>query len=176
MSAMRPQLEARAQALFQGEHRLGRPVGGDDDLLVLTVQGVEGVEELFLGGLFAGDELDVIDEQDVDAAIFVAEGLRGVAADGVDQVVGKLLGGDIQHLQTALRALVTNGMQQVGLAQPDAAVQEEWVVRLGRFLGYRLGGGMRQAVAGANHKVFKGIARVQGGVLSLGFNRKNGCS
>ena len=74
-----PQLEARAQALFQGEHRFGRPVRGDDDLFILSVEGIEGVEELFLGGFFAGDKLDVINQQDVDPAVFVAESLRGVS-------------------------------------------------------------------------------------------------
>ena len=41
--------------------------------LSCAVQGVEGVEELLLGGFLAGDELDVIDQQHVDAAVVVAE-------------------------------------------------------------------------------------------------------
>ena len=69
-------LEARAQAFLQGHHGLGRAVGGDDDLLVLPVQGVEGVEELLLGRFLAGDELDVVDQQHVDAAVVVAEVAR----------------------------------------------------------------------------------------------------
>ena len=35
------------------------------DRLVGVVQGVEGVEELFLGGLLAGDELDIVHQQQV---------------------------------------------------------------------------------------------------------------
>ena len=44
-------LEAGAQTLFQTFDLLGRAVGGNDDLLVGIVQGVEGVEELLLRGL-----------------------------------------------------------------------------------------------------------------------------
>ena len=38
-------------------------VGGEDDLLACLVQGVEGVEELLLGALLAGEELDIVDDQ-----------------------------------------------------------------------------------------------------------------
>ena len=45
----------------------------DHDLLAVLVQRVERVEELFLRPLFAGDELDVVDQQHVDAPVAVAE-------------------------------------------------------------------------------------------------------
>jgi hypothetical protein len=51
----------------------GRAVGGDDDLLVLIHQRVEGVEELFLRAVLAGDELHVIDHQHVDRAEHLLE-------------------------------------------------------------------------------------------------------
>ena len=86
-----PPLEARAQAFLQGGHCLGRTVGGDHDLLVLPMQGVESMEEFFLGGVFASDELNIIDQEHVHLAIFFAEGRGGFVADGVDQVVGKFL-------------------------------------------------------------------------------------
>ena len=66
-------LEAGAEAVFEVGELFGGPVGGDDDLLHALVQRVEGVEELFLGALLAGEELDVVDEQDVDVAELVAE-------------------------------------------------------------------------------------------------------
>ena len=39
-------------------------ISGDDDLAVRLKQRVEGVEELVLSALFAGDELNVVDNQD----------------------------------------------------------------------------------------------------------------
>ena len=56
------------------------------------MKGIKSVEEFFLGGFFAGNELDIIDKQNIGSAIFVAEGRSGVSADGVDQVVGKFFG------------------------------------------------------------------------------------
>ena len=57
--------EARAQALLELLELARRPVGGDDDLLAGLVERVERVEELDLGLLLLGEELDVVDEQDV---------------------------------------------------------------------------------------------------------------
>jgi len=58
-------LEAAAQAVFDLGELLGRAVAGDHDLLHGVVQRVESLEELFLGALLAGEELDVIGEQNV---------------------------------------------------------------------------------------------------------------
>src|SRR5271157_1771876 len=160
MSAARP--------LFQRHQGPGRAVGGDDDLLVLPVQGVEGVEKLLLGGFLAGDELDIVDQQDVDRAVFIPEGLGGVTADGVDQVVGELFAGNVKDVASAAMTVIANGMQQVGLAQADAPVQEERVVGAGGILGDRPCSGRRQAVVRADHEVLKGIAGVEAGTAWSG--------
>jgi hypothetical protein len=104
---------------------------------MLLVQGVEGVEELFLGALLAGEELDVVDEQDVDGAVLVAEAGHLVVADGVDHLVGELFAGDVADGGVGLAALdeVADGLHEVGLAHADAAVEEERVVGLGGALG-----------------------------------------
>ena len=62
-------LEAAAQSLLERGDLLGRPVAGEDDLLAVLVDRVEGVEELLLRALLVGDELDVVDEQQVDLAV-----------------------------------------------------------------------------------------------------------
>jgi hypothetical protein len=54
------------------------------------VQRVEGVEELLLHALLAGEELDVVDEQHVDGAELVAEAGHLVVAERVDQLVDEL--------------------------------------------------------------------------------------
>ena len=54
-------LEAGAQPFLQRFDLLGRSVGGQDDLLVVLVERIEGVEELLLGALLAADELDIVD-------------------------------------------------------------------------------------------------------------------
>jgi len=59
------------------------------------------MKEFFLGRFFSGDELDIIHQQHIIATIFFTKSLGGVAADGVDQIVGKLFRRNIQHGQAA---------------------------------------------------------------------------
>src|SRR5699024_10608624 len=47
----------------------GRTVGGDDDLLVVLVEVVKCMEELFLGRILAREELDIVDQEVVGAAV-----------------------------------------------------------------------------------------------------------
>jgi hypothetical protein len=64
---------------------------------LLGQQRFEGVEELLLRALLAGDELDVVDEQQIEGAIFRAKLAGAVIADGIDEVVGEALGGEIEQ-------------------------------------------------------------------------------
>ena len=63
-----PPPEPADQAFLQPGELVRGPVGGDHDLLAGAVQVVERVEELGLGLLALGEELDVVDEQHVDLA------------------------------------------------------------------------------------------------------------
>ena len=97
-------LEARDQALLQVLDLAGRPVAGQHDLLVRLVQGVERVEELLLDALLAGQELDVVDQQHIGLAVLPAEPDQLVVLDGVDVLVGELLGGDVGDARALLVA------------------------------------------------------------------------
>ena len=70
-----------------------------DDLFLRVVQRVERVEELRLRPLLADDELDVVDEQDIDAAVPFAELEDAVVPDGVDDLVHEPLGRDVGELE-----------------------------------------------------------------------------
>ena len=134
-----------------------------DDLLARLVDGVEGVEELLLRPLALGDELDVVDEQHVDAPIPVAEVLHLLLADRVDEVVRELLARRVQDpLARELAGdRVADGVHQVRLAEADAAVQEERVVRVPGPLGDAQGGRMCQAVGASDDEVVERVATVQ---------------
>ncbi len=97
MSASRPHSNRVRSRSSSVASSLRRAVGGDDDLLVRVVQGVEGVEELLLRPLAVLQELDVVDQQDVDVAVAALERAGLVVAQAVDEVVGELLGGDVPH-------------------------------------------------------------------------------
>ncbi len=156
-------LEARAEAVFDVAEFLGGAVGGEDDLLGVAVKGVEGVEELFLGFFLAGEELDVVDEEDVDGAVLVAEAGHLVEAGGVGEVVDELFAADVADGGVGLEALylVADGVHEVGFAHADAAVEEEGVVGLGGALGDGDGGGERELVAGAGDEAVEVVAGVE---------------
>src|SRR4051812_27922638 len=48
-----PPLEARAQPILENRDGFWRPIAGEHDLTTSLVDGVERVEKLFLGALFA---------------------------------------------------------------------------------------------------------------------------
>ncbi len=127
------------------------------------MEGVEGVEELLLGALLAGEELDVVDEEDVDVAELVAEAGHLVVADGVDHLVGELFAGDVGDGGVGLAAfhVVSDGVHEVGFAHADAAVEEEGVVGLGGSFGDGLRGGHGELVSGADDEGVELIFRVE---------------
>jgi hypothetical protein len=78
----------------------------------------------------------------------------GASLKGDDEVVHELLGRDVTHrtVGLALLHIATYGVQQVCLAEPGAAVDEEWVVRVrGRF-GDGKRGRMGKAIGRSDHE------------------------
>src|SRR5439155_3700741 len=121
-------LETRTQPILELRDGLRLTVGAKDDLLPLLVDRVEGVEELLLGSFLAGDELDVVDEQDVDAAVTLSKLLALLAADGIDEFIGELFARRVHDalLGVARQHGMPDGVHQMCLAQPDATVDEQW--------------------------------------------------
>ena len=164
-----PPLEAAAQPLLEGQDRLGRPVGGQDDLLAVLVDRVEGVEELLLRPLLVGDELDVVDEEEVDPPVAGAEVVDLALLDRGDELVGELLGRGVDDALARELGddLVADRVHQVGLAEAHAAVQEERVVGVARALRHGQAGRVGEAVGRADDEVAEGVARVDEGRAAL---------
>jgi hypothetical protein len=78
--------------VFQPLNFAGRAVAGEHDLLVSLVQRVEGVEKFLLNPFLAGEELDVVNQQHVGLAVFLAEFGELVVLDAVNVFVGELFG------------------------------------------------------------------------------------
>ena len=133
-SVIRPHSNRLRSRSSSASSRLGGAVGGQHDLLVGVVEGVERVEELLLGLGLALQELDVVDQQHVDVAVAALEAVLPVVADRVDELVGELFARDVADLRAAVEAadVVADRVQQVGLAQPGLAVDQERVVGLAR--------------------------------------------
>ena len=63
---------------------------------------------------------------------------------------------------------IADGVQQVDLAQPNAAIQKQGIVRARGFFGYRLRYGVRQSVVGADNEVIEGVAWIDARKLRRG--------
>ena len=162
-------LEPAAQPLLERHDRLRWPVGRQHDLLAVLVDRVERVEELFLGPFLVRDELDVVDQEQVDPPVAGAEVVDLALLDRRDELVGELLA---RRVDDALARelgdhLVADGVHQVRLAEPHAAVQEERVVGVPRALGDRQARGVGEAVGRPDDEVGEGVARVEVGRPAL---------
>ena len=158
-------LEARPEPLLEGQDRLRRPVGGQHDLLAVLVDRVERVEELFLGPFLVRDELDVVDQQQVDPAVAGPEVVDLALLDRRDELVGELLAGRVHDALARELAddRVADRVHQVGLAQADAAIQEQRVVGVTGTLGDRERRRVGQAVGRADDEVREGVAGIEVG-------------
>ena len=162
MSADRPHWKRETRRLQRGDLGHGA-VAGDDDLLLGLEEVVEGVEELLLDALLAGEELHIVHQQDVHVAVTLPELRQGVLLDGVDVFVGEFFRGEVGDLGlgVALEDAVPDGVHQVGLAEAGGAVEEEGVVGLRGRLGDGKGGGMGELVILADDEVLEGVARIE---------------
>src|SRR5208283_4334830 len=129
--------EARYQSLLDVAKLLEIDVTGDDDLLAAGHQGLEGVEEFLLCAALAGEELDVVDQQQIERVVVALEFIEGLALIGAHDVADVLLRVDISDLggRAPRKDGVSHGMYQMGLAQARSAVQKERVVGATGILG-----------------------------------------
>ena len=127
-------LEPLAQPLLD-RHELARePVAGEHELAPGLVQRVERVEELLLGLGLAGEELDVVDQQDVGVAVGLLEAVERSRPERPDEVVGERLDGRVADDRAAAERedVVADRVEEVGLAEARRGVQEQRVVGLAR--------------------------------------------
>src|SRR4029077_15852652 len=127
-----PGLEALTQPVLERLQVVRRAIGGEHDLPTAVVEGVERVEELLLGLGLALEELHVVQEQHVDVTKARLEALGLPTAESAEKLVCEGLSGGAAHGEP--RAVCEqqgrDGAQQVRLADPGRAADEERVVGL----------------------------------------------
>ena len=74
-------LESGPQALHQARRAFRRGIARDHDLLLMIVEFVEGVKELFLRPFLAGQDLDVVDQQHIGGAVVAMKRRHPVRAE-----------------------------------------------------------------------------------------------
>ncbi|MNW55056.1 hypothetical protein D3C74_326930 [compost metagenome] len=131
------------------------------------MQRVEGVEELLHRLFLALQELDVVDQEHVDVAVAPLERPGLALADRVDEVVRELLGVHVAHADVRVQVVrvVADRVQEVRLAEAGLPVDEEGVVGLGRRLGDRDSGSVREPVRRSDDERLEDVLRVQPGRL-----------
>ena len=126
------------------------------------------MEKLLLGRILAADELHVVDHQQIDRAELILEVHRRAEAQCANELVHEFLGRQVDHL--AARGVQADmpgdRVHQMGLAEADAAIEEERVERhgmdrAGAGLGNPPGGGMGQFVGLADDEILEREARVE---------------
>ena len=157
-----PPRKTCAQPLFEGREVLRGAVGSDDDLLVRLIKVVEDVEERFLHGILAAEELDVVDHEHVARAVLLSEAVAVLvvaATDDPDELVDHGLGVGVDHfcLGRVFEQEVADGVQKVSLPETDAAVDEERVIFPARVLRNGLCGGESELIGFSLHKSVEGI-------------------
>ena len=158
-------LQARAHALVEPFDVVGRARRSDDHLPPAVEQRVDDVVELLLGALTV-HELQVVDQQHVDAAELLLEGQRVLAAQRFDELIAEALGREIEHLRVGRPALHLpgDGVQQMRLAEADRGVDVERI-EAGSFAERRFGDlrctGVRHAVRRADDEAVERVARIE---------------
>src|SRR5436305_8103875 len=124
---------------------------------------VEGVKEFLLRALLASQKLDIVDEQKIGLAIALSEFHEITVLDRIDELVDELFTREVHHLHVfSFRPhILPDGLHQVGFAQPNAAVNEQWVVRARRRLRDGKTGGMRDFIVWGDDERLECVSRIQ---------------
>lgn len=126
--------KAGYEAFFEPANLAWRPVGGQDDLLMRIIESIEGMEEDFLQSFFSGEEMHIIDQQDIDTAKVVSEIRQGFVVEGIDIEVAEFLTEEIFDFGAflILANCLRDRLQQVGFPEAGGAVDEKRVVNSSR--------------------------------------------
>jgi hypothetical protein len=156
-------VEAAGQSFVDVHQPLGVGVAGHDDVGALGQQGFEGVEELLLRAVLAGEELHVVDQQQIEVVVLGLQFVEGLALVVLDDVADELLGVQVQHagLGVVAQQGVAHGVHQMRLAQADAAIDEQRVVHLARCAGHVQCRGARHLVGASGNQGVESQGGVQ---------------
>ena len=118
------------------------------------------MEKFLLCAVLAGDELNIIHEQQVRVAVFLAEVLGRAGADGFDHLVDKLLALNVGNLRRGVVVAdgLADGEQKMRLAEAGVSVDEQGVIRLTGVLRHGNGRRMGELVARADDEAVERIA------------------
>jgi len=121
------------------------------------------MEELFLGTLLLGEELDIVDQQGIHRAIEALEFVDRIELQRLDHIGNKAFGMQINDFRVGvlLQQVIAHRMHQVGFPQAYSAIQEKRVVAMLGIVGHLPGSSTCQLVGLAFDEVFKGKGAIE---------------
>ena len=118
------------------------------------------MEKFLLRAVLARDELDIVHEQQIRVAVFLAEVFGRAGADGFDHLIDELLTLDVGDLRR--RIVVADGLadgeQKVRLAEAGVAIDQQGVIRLAGILRHGDGRCVGKLVARADDEAVERVA------------------
>ena len=150
--------------MFESGYFAGRAVAGHDDLLPGFVEGIEGMKELLLDTLFAGQKLNVINQQGLHPAVFIPEFGQLVFLKGCDELIGEALAGHVGDSPAGLLCCIdfmSDGMEQVSFPEANASEQKQWIEGLTRVMGDSSRSAVGKLVVIPDDKGRKGVIGTQ---------------
>ena len=150
-------IKARHQSLVNIGETFRVGIAGHHDMAFFGQQRFKRVEEFFLRSIFVGEELHIVNQQQIQRVVTLFELVKRLALVGFNHIRDELLCMDVENFGIGLvfQQFAANGVHQMGLAQTDAAIDEQWVVHVPRRGRHVHGGGARHAVGGALYQRVK---------------------
>src|SRR6266699_882715 len=90
-------LETRNQTVFEIGNLRGRTITREHDLFVTVEEGIKGVKKFLLRPLFAGEKLNIVDQEQIGLAVTFAEFHQSIVLNRVDKFVDEELAREIHH-------------------------------------------------------------------------------
>ena len=120
-------------------------------------------KEFLLRPLLPTQKLNVVNQKNVGLPITLAEFHQITVLDRVDEVVNKQLTGDVDHLHVLpfRPDELADGLHEMGLAETDAAVNKEGIIRTRRRLRDSETGCVRDFIVRSDDERFERVPRVE---------------
>lgn len=119
--------ETALQAVFELFNIRWRTVARHDDVLLLVEEFIERVEDFHLRRVPRAEELDIVNQKEVRISVLLAEVIRRMALDGIDQLIRERFTGHEKNgkLRLVFMDVIADRMQKMRLAKAGWAVNEE---------------------------------------------------
>ncbi len=125
------------------------------------------MEELLLHTLLARQEMNVVNQKQVDAAVLLPEFDKGLVLEPLDIFIREGFRGEVGNPRIGVpKHVMADRLHEMSLPQSRATVDEKRVVGAGGGLRHGKRGGMAEIIGGADHEIIKGEFRIENRVRS----------